>query len=285
MKYEVIKSTLPLEDKYELDGSLITDDTAFIGDIASLYSSSPTLFAQPTQQNYSIVGTLTDNDGVLSGFSDNNYAQITMPDLNTPSTWEMVAKFKINAIDSSQHRQIFSSSASNSVVILYIHKTGYLGYAIGNSSGSSFPLDTAGTKAVTTDTWYWGRIQFTGSSYVLSLSTDGVTYQTAYTYNSSSKLSYNSNYNFNIGQNRTGTERTFNGSIDLNNCYIVTDNTLLWKGTPTRTAEEAWQAEVNATGICGKFVYDSVNQTVRLPKYGNTFYMPNQANVYYYLNT
>lgn len=33
--------------------------------------------------------------------------------------------------------------------------------------------------------------------------------------------------------------------------------------------EANWQSAVTNYGVCGKFVYDSVNNTVRLPKYGN----------------
>lgn len=33
--------------------------------------------------------------------------------------------------------------------------------------------------------------------------------------------------------------------------------------------EANWQTAVTTYGVCGKFVYDSVNNTVRLPKYGN----------------
>lgn len=33
--------------------------------------------------------------------------------------------------------------------------------------------------------------------------------------------------------------------------------------------EANWQSAVTTYGVCGKFVYDSVNNTVRLPKYGN----------------
>lgn len=33
--------------------------------------------------------------------------------------------------------------------------------------------------------------------------------------------------------------------------------------------ESDWQTAITTYGVCGKFVYDSVNNTVRLPKYGN----------------
>lgn len=36
--------------------------------------------------------------------------------------------------------------------------------------------------------------------------------------------------------------------------------------------EANWQTAVTANGVCGKFVYDSVNNTVRLPKYDNKIY-------------
>lgn len=38
------------------------------------------------------------------------------------------------------------------------------------------------------------------------------------------------------------------------------------------TTEANWQSSVSTYGVCGKFVYDSVNNTVRLPKYSNKIY-------------
>ena len=35
------------------------------------------------------------------------------------------------------------------------------------------------------------------------------------------------------------------------------------------TTESDWQASITQYGVCGKFVYDSTNNTVRLPKYSN----------------
>lgn len=42
--------------------------------------------------------------------------------------------------------------------------------------------------------------------------------------------------------------------------------------------EANWQQAVATYGVCGKFVYDSVNNTVRLPKYGNKVYTSSIAN-------
>lgn len=38
------------------------------------------------------------------------------------------------------------------------------------------------------------------------------------------------------------------------------------------TDETTWQNIVSSKGVCGKFVYDSVNNTIRLPKFGNKIY-------------
>lgn len=41
--------------------------------------------------------------------------------------------------------------------------------------------------------------------------------------------------------------------------------------------EANWQSAVSTYGVCGKFVYDSVNNTVRLPKYSNKIYTTDTA--------
>ena len=43
------------------------------------------------------------------------------------------------------------------------------------------------------------------------------------------------------------------------------------------TSEANWQSAVATYGVCGKFVYNSVNNTVRLPKYSNKIYTTDTA--------
>lgn len=42
--------------------------------------------------------------------------------------------------------------------------------------------------------------------------------------------------------------------------------------------EANWQSAVTTYGVCGKFVYDSVNNTVRLPKYGSQMFTVNNIS-------
>lgn len=46
--------------------------------------------------------------------------------------------------------------------------------------------------------------------------------------------------------------------------------------------EADWQSEVATTGVCGKFVYDGTNNTVRLPKYGNKLWTTPFSKEYTY---
>ena len=43
--------------------------------------------------------------------------------------------------------------------------------------------------------------------------------------------------------------------------------------------EANWQSSVTTYGVCGKFVYDSVNNTVRLPKYSNKIYSSSISSI------
>jgi len=51
------------------------------------------------------------------------------------------------------------------------------------------------------------------------------------------------------------------------------------------TPEANWQAIVSRYGVCGKFVYDAENETVRIPKYGSQITTSNTTSldVYYYI--
>ena len=44
------------------------------------------------------------------------------------------------------------------------------------------------------------------------------------------------------------------------------------------TTESNWQSSVSSYGVCGKFVYNSINNTVRLPKYNNKIYTSDFEN-------
>ena len=176
------------------------------------------------------IGGVTEDNGVLSNFSSSNYAQIDAPNLSTANSFEIVFKFKrTGTSSSSQH--IISASTDAALAIIFISSSNTLGYSIGNSTGgaNSWLFDRESSATLQLNTNYWAKIEFTGTQYLLKLSTDGQNYNTVDSYTSSQKPSYSSSYKCNIGVSRYA-EKAFNGEIDLKDSYIKIDGSIWWVG-------------------------------------------------------
>lgn len=65
---------------------------------------------------------------------------------------------------------------------------------------------------------------------------------------------------------------TFNTGVGNLKTLIISATQLI---PDIKTAEQVWQQIVADYGVCGKFVYDSVNNTVRLPKYSDKIWSGN----------
>lgn len=277
---QIIQSALPLTDAglHLLDGAKILGggiyDT-FVNYIADLYDTLP------KTSNITKFGSLTDTDGVLSGFSSSNYAKFPTNFQPSTNAWEIKIKVTTGAINSSwQHILVFQKALTNAdryatrLSITTNNKFGitlsYNGTAwdvAGESTGQ-------GTHTVLANTTYYLKFQYTGSAYILSYSLDGENY-TQDCYVTSSTPIYNSNTASLIGTWNNGSfVEQFLGSIDLNESYININGSRWWTGVLHNcfTDENTWQQSVANYGVCGKFVYDSINNTVRLPKYSNKIY-------------
>jgi hypothetical protein len=254
---EIITSTIPLTDAglHLLDGSLISGSgsySAFVTYMANLYSTAAKI------SNIKVIGTLTDNNGVISGFSSSNYATIGTVSLG--SNFELCFKFTTGALDSSDHQ--VASGLTNKYIAITINTTNKLAVNIGN--GSSWLNPTMTDTSVSANTTYWMKITFDGSRYSIQKSTDGETFNEVGYLASSTVIP---SFTLNIGVTRE-LAGAWNGSIDLNESYININSSRWWSGRNPEcfTDEGQWQAAVSTYGVCGKFVYDSVNNTVRLPK-------------------
>ena len=95
-----------------------------------------------------IVGSLTNNNGILSGFSSGNYAQLnTFPPFNSASTFEAVAKIRMLSYPSESYVMIYASANNHPSFNLYIYQNGNVAFDIGN--GSSWFVDSKrGTKVL-----------------------------------------------------------------------------------------------------------------------------------------
>lgn len=272
---QIIQSTIPLIDAglHLLDGSIISGEGIykdFYNYIASLYESDPTAsyFSQEyteTTYNYIEVGSLTNNNGVLRGFSSSNYFKVPNT-LSTTST-NVILTTKVNISNfHSTYNDVFKPSSTNCPV--GFDSTGKLGMY----STSSWLL---GSTIYTTNTDIWVRVVWDGSSYkIYGLIDNNYSYDTLpdvsswtleATWTTTTNIWTQELY---FGNSNTTTSEYLGGTLDLSETYIYVDNSLFYEGTTyiIHTSEQVWQSSVTNYGVCGKFVYDSVNNTVRLPK-------------------
>lgn len=267
---EIIQSTIPLTDAglHLLDGSLISGSgsySAFVDYIGNLNNIIP---VSEYVYNVSTTGTLSNNNGVLSGFSSSNTASIPTLFNNGSYSWEKVIKITTGN-DVTTDQILFGNSENTPNGCTMNLNSGVLKiYGSSNSSTWNLFLDVASTLTLSVNTTYYIKYYFTGSAYKVDVSTTGafageetnyitVTESTPATSQPISLGTY-------VGQS------PFLGSIDLNESYIDINGQRWWNGVTIKRAcfctEEEWQASVATYGVCGKFVYDTVNNTVRLPK-------------------
>ena len=171
---------------------------------------------------YTVVGSPTITDGVVSGFSSANYLNLGA---NVPysNNFEMVFKFTTGTIGTTQ--AIFEGTTSNTGATIIISTNGKLFVSAGNGS---WIVNTAGTTVLSANTTYYIKFSYKNNVYKLELSTDNVNWNTEISVESSSTISTTSNKS--IGYSTRFSGRVFTGSIDMNNTYIKINNKLWFNG-------------------------------------------------------
>lgn len=254
---EIITSTLPLSNAglRLMDGSLVVSDgiySAFVDYIANLYNTRPRV------ANVKKVGSLTDTSNVLSGFSASDYAVLPQ-EVSLGDNFEIQIKVTTGS-DVSGNQKVIAASEDN-LFVLGLYQSGF-DFNIGD--GTQWFNPTTLIQSLDANTTYWFKLTFNGARYSLVYSTNGEDFSECAYIDTTYQIP---TIALKIGENFYNNSPWL-GSIDLNECYINTNGQRYWSGVnPVPFTDEAqWQATVNQYGVCGKFVYDSVNGTVRLPK-------------------
>ena len=177
-------------------------------------------------KNTDFVGSVINTSGVLSGFSNSNYA--TLPKAFSPGSdsWEQVWEIKLPNTSTTQT----ICWASNRAACSFGVDTDKYFYLSLSSNGSSFDIgETGGNYQVQANTDYWVKISYTGSAYTLaySLSGEPESYVTDITISSSTPIYQNSSQFF-VGNNGISSN-IFTGSINLNNSYIKINDEIWWQ--------------------------------------------------------
>lgn len=266
---EIVCSALPLTDAglHLLDGTLLSGSgiySAFVSYIADLYED----LSYTLNSTTSVVGSPTYHIGVASNFSTSNY-YVTPTFTGGSASWEINIRFTTAGDVTTKQYLIQKGSGYNVALAI---ENGKLVVSM-SSDGSTWDIaeDVAsGSTIISANTEYYAKIATTASGFEVTYSTDGTTYSTAINVPSASTIYDNANLQ--IGGNSSGN--AFDGSIDLHDTNIYSNGSAVWTALVAQTAngfcsEADWQTALATYGSCGKFVYDSVNNTVRLPKVSN----------------
>lgn len=225
--------------------------------------NNPTYFHK--KGNVSLVGNVQDNDGVLSNFSTSNYAQLPSQ-INLGSNFEIV--LKITTGETINTTQYFIGNANCFQIYL---------------SDSLFTLDigdgtvwttaaTQGIHAVSSNTTYYLKLTFDGSVYKLFISTDGDSYVEDISVEDSTLLP---SHIFAIGYTLGSTSAlSFEGSIDLNECYINKSGQRVWSGSyleGIKTSEEEYTDY--------DYVLNLEEEKFRLPLLDGSESLPSNKNI------
>lgn len=197
--------------------------------------------------NVNMVGTLNRDDDAISGFSQSNYLTLSSrlnnnylnldnsfytkdfgEMIKTADSWEMIIKFKFK-----------TQTVSDNFICLFTNCTAYgtsfgfssnyKPYAAFSNSGSSYNIGTiTGTTTLVNNTIYYLKICFTGTTYQLYLSTDGINYvQEGNDLESQTKIEKRDYWRFG---SYIYEARQFNGILYVGGTSIKSNGEYWWRG-------------------------------------------------------
>jgi hypothetical protein len=207
---------------------------------------APIFYENSSGSAYTVVGSLTNNNGVLSGFSASNYIQTSTIDLSTANNWDIIYKLKYSQLNGYQ----VPFSSDYSVMLGFNNNKVYYGLGQG-SSWNIVSLHTYNNYTFEDNIDYFFKISFTGTSYSLSYSLDGNTYILAITDNSTNKVASVSSYRFGDGR-VLGTP--FKGSLDLPSIFFRVENKVVWSGLDAYLQND--RAKIGKNFIASKSFYE-----------------------------
>lgn len=169
---------------------------------------------QYVQNNMKVVGTLTDNNGVISGFGKDNYLQ--GPSIDGSFNWEIVIKLHTPQQITQNYSDFFGIDNAVAICVNPESQCFRISMNDQNAQGNGWQTLIDGSHTVQLDTDYYIKIYYDGQ-YYLDYSFDGINYTNDITINTDYKCYGISNF----GKYKTeATINQFEGSIDLKETHI-----------------------------------------------------------------
>lgn len=223
--------------------------------------------------NVDIVGSLANNEGILSGFSASNYATLPNTFNPTSNTWEQVWCFTTGS-SSTTFQSIIGGVSGFANPLYRITSDGYI-QMLCSTNNSSWDIGITGSSVLTANTKYYIKGSFNGTEYKLELSTNRESFTTVGVVSNTSSIYIVDKQK--LGNNNAGNE-TFLGSIDLKESYININGQRWWTGADTVIAninghrfydisEKSKIDELyNTNGIAWYYGVDTENERIFLPR-------------------
>lgn len=274
---EVVMSAFPLNDSglHLLDGSVLNGSGIyrdFVDYIKNLYNENSTF----NREAFSVSGSPTlTSDGIVSEITSGDSISITLPQYG--NDFVLKTKFKTpNTIDATSSNMEFIARNNNFAIYFRGYNDTYYIPAIRISDGSnSYAIRSyLNNWTASADTEYEIEVGYNSVTKYIYMKMWETNTNTLVQDVSATPTSYNvdlssfNNINTMLGIGSQSTEH-WKGAIDLKSLLMVSDGVPVFSGCNTTnsfTDETSWQNCVSSYGECAKFVYDSTNNTVRLPK-------------------
>ena len=177
----------------------------------------------PEIKNYgvNIAGSLTNDNNVLSGFSTTNYATINSIFNPSNNSWEINLKFTTGSDVTTQQNIL---SFNQTTEWNFNLSNGHFSLYIGTNDV------TSGTYTILSNSIYYIKIQYSNGSFTVKYSLNGTSYTQDIT--RIYTLTIPSDGVFSLGHDLgdSSGSQAFKGSIDLNDCNILINNSQIWQG-------------------------------------------------------
>jgi len=188
------------------------------------------MMEKPNYMYATIKGSLTENDGVFSGFSASNYLQLQntteISQISTFEKWEIQLRFSITEIEINNAILVYSGSSSSNRSIQISKDGAKLRVSMSYTGTSNDLLSATNIYTFTSNdinSYFSIKIEYNNGTYNFYLQKNNNAFSKIYYFNSANKMFYNSP--FMIGSNDKNTSEYFRGSIDLNQSYIKLGST------------------------------------------------------------
>lgn len=187
-------------------------------------------------------GTPSENNGIASGFSLDNYYNADLININN-NNFDLVAK--VYGYSTSRDNPVYANKDPRGYLPkIVVRKQGTIQVSLSNSTSGWNVCDFGSTESIPSDAWVWIKVSYDGTAYTINTSLDGQVYTEIGRYATTTTYSQNLNT---IGAcydtGSTGLKTGYGGQIDLTGCYLNINGERVWDGVNvtgriTATAED-----------------------------------------------